>query len=380
VLRELISRASDGLKTQAADLERTDTAYLTRFRGANVDAVRADFLETNRIARGAATVAAFLGSEAAVPSASRLVAHVLDIVEVEYVPGGPGYSRTFAVDAILALVAVDHQGIVAELLSTLKAPQRSAETVRAAIAALGRIGDPIASDALRDFLRHWRHGWEAAVPEVVRVLVTLGDPDVLPDVFDKVESTLNTGAYSHWTTREFIAEKLAPLVRRDDRAYAYVAARWVVEKQRFDPKEDDERRSMGFAAAPNLARVLESCLLHSGRREAVEIAAYYAASIDRNRALVGTNVLADLEFKEATEALIAIIETPREYIVSYKQVHDLDGNFPDAYAVNDEQRLLAAKALVGRRSDAAQRVLDHAASDATTEFGAAVARLLGPGE
>jgi hypothetical protein len=231
------------------------------------------------------------------------------------------------------------------------------------IIALGRIGDKRSVDTLLNVLKEGSNDW-GIINSATCALADLGDERAVMSIIGAIERYIYTGDFHDWTARNYIAERLGKMVRPGTDLYQEICNKWRQLKKIYGITELDV--TISHALLPVLEKVLVDC----GNHEALEIATEWARSGQNDIALKGTKALASLDYEEALDMLCSILVTPRE-------VYD-EGDFWDKsyHYLNNEQRILAAKALAQKGGSKAIAVLQEAASDREANVREVIGQLL----
>lgn len=269
----------------------------------------------------------------------------------------------FPVDIMIQLFKVDRATTLKKLCQIVCDSNVEPRVKNIFITALGRIGDKKSVDTLLNLLKEDNNDW-GMINSAACALADIGDERAVITIIGAIERHLFTGNFQDWTARDYIAERIGKLVRPGTNLYQEICNKWKQLKETFGDTELNTTKR--WAVLP----VLEKVLVDSGGYEAVEIAAEWARSGNNEVALKGTKALANLDYEEALDVLCYILVTPCE-------VYD-EGDFWDKryHYLNNEQRVLAAKALAQRDCPKARVVLQNVASDKETEVRDVVRQLL----
>ena len=268
----------------------------------------------------------------------------------------------FPVDVLIHLDGVDHTRTLEQLCKTACDLDAAPQARVVSIIALGQMGDQRAAESLLRILEMGKDNWGTIIPGAACALVDLGDERAVLPIIEVMRQHLYSGSHPHWTARDYVAERMAALVRPGTDAYQQLCTTWRQSKE------------ASTAADRAVASVLERVLVDCGAQEAVEIASEWARSEQNEVALRGTRALADTDCEEALDILCVILASPRRVIVGHHDEGDM-WDIPD-YGLNTEQRILAAKALAHRRAAKAVAGLRSAATDEDARVRDVVRQLL----
>lgn len=276
----------------------------------------------------------------------------------------------YPVDILIHLGEVDRTTTLTQLSETACDPNTDPRARVASIMALGRIGDQRAVEPLLGILKEGKDDWGSIIPGAACALVDLSDERAVMPIIRAMGQHFYTGSYGDWTARDYIAERLAALIRPGSELYQEVCRTWRASKEA--PRVATPWPTAGASGA--VTSVLGRILLECGEHEAVDIAAEWARSEKNDVALEGTEALANLSYEEAVDVLCSIVTTPRRVVVGSHDEGDA-WDIPD-YAPNTEQRIVAAKALAQRGGPKAMATLRGAASDDDAKVRAVIEQLL----
>lgn len=360
VLAALITRAKRDIAEVTKHLQTSELMHLERFRGKDPGVAMELLLDRDRkVVQSARALSAALRAP---PDVGRLTTLLLQLSAIEEIsfPFWRSSEAPFPLHVLHKLAGVDRGAVLSELTRALTRTDREHWGAQIAVVALGQVSGIAASDVIRDVLNREFGANEGSLRfDAACALIAMGDHRAIPHLLEEIAQGTTGIDMTRWIT-----EAIAPLVRTNDLAYAEVSARWLREKELFDPDEEDSRLTeAGWSKLSPLYRTLAAALLHSGRPVAIEIASTLGASRDRRRALQGARVLADLRQAEATLALASILANQRKYAVGYSNSSDIVGSVASEYEWNDEQRLLAATSLASRGSIVADEALRKALDD-----------------
>jgi len=281
-----------------------------------------------------------------------------DLISLRYID-----CTEFPVDIMIQLFKIDQETTLKQLNQIVCDQIIDPRVKNVFIVALCRIGDKRSVDTLLNVLKEDNDDW-GMINSSACGLADISDERAVMSIIGAVERHIYSGNFGDWKVRDYIAECIGKLVRPGTNLYQEICNKWKQLKETFGDTELDTTKR--WAVLP----VLEKVLVDSGGYEAVEIAAEWARSGNNEVALKGTKTLANLDYEEALDVLCYILVTPCE-------VYD-EGDFWDKryHYLNNEQRVLAAKALAQRDCPKVRAALQNAASDKETEVRDVVRQLL----
>ncbi len=342
-------------------LEIMDSA-LRRLERSKLEHVKDGLELDERVVVGILDVLNRMQSQDTRANVGDLVQLCLQLAELRDIRLGYIEDVRFPVDVLIHLDGVDHTTTLRQLCETACDPGAAPQARVVSIIALGRIGDPEAAESLLRILKTGKDDWGSIIPGAACALVDLGDERAVLPITGVTRQHFYSGSHTHWTARDYIAERMAALVRPGTDVCQQLCTVWRTSKQ--------ASTSPDRAVASVLERVLVDC----GAQEAVEIASEWAQSEQNQLALRGTRALADIACQEALDVLCAIMASPRRVIVGHHDQGDM-WDIPD-YGPNTEQRILAAKALAHRRGAKAVAALRSAATDEDAKVRDVVTQML----
>lgn len=256
----------------------------------------------------------------------------------------------FPVDIMIQLFKIDHETTLKQLNQIVFDPNIDSRVKNIFIVALGRTGDKRSVDTLLNVLKEDNDDG-GMINSSACGLADLGDERSVMPIIGAVERRIYSGNFGDWKARNYIAERIGKLVRPGTDLYQEICNKWRQLKKIYGVTELDV--TIKYTLLP----VLEKVLVDSGGYEAVEIATEWARSGNNEVALKGTKALANLDYEEALDVLCYILVTPCE-------VYD-EGDFWDKryHYLNNEQRILAARALARRGGSKARAALQNAVLD-----------------